>query len=480
MKELKGNSVNNKSSLCILMIVCFFVAFLLVPPTVHAALYSTDLGFVTSDQNMWGGGAAVVLEDTIPIGLSWGQPDPLSFHVGDTKEITLPSGCFFGVCWPSVPLGETGAELGGSTDGYIGIEAGYMIDSGSINASYQADVVLTYPDPGTVSPGETFTISSEVIGPNAGFDTNFPEVQAYVDLVFDVYADLYGKAVVLGVGPDFDVTLIDVDITQEIIGFNRDGNGLLTLFGIDTGVVGGEIDLEYGDFTVTLPDIETISTMTGPNTYESAGETNFLELGIDVDKIATDIICSALLLPPGSIALSGDIEGILSYDILDIDVGAELDILQNFLFEPELMISLTTSYGNEYTFAAGDSIDLVMGDSLLGITPTYTLNNTFTNRTSLSIVPEIELAILSASAFGLFDIGPLWEDEFQANIFPPIPVYNHNFSLDFDPNTTARFDIAPLTGPGTEPVPEPATILLLGSGLIGLAGFGSRKKQKIN
>jgi hypothetical protein len=39
-------------------------------------------------------------------------------------------------------------------------------------------------------------------------------------------------------------------------------------------------------------------------------------------------------------------------------------------------------------------------------------------------------------------------------------------------------DIAPLSGPGSPPVPEPSTMILLGSGLIGLAGFARRKFKK--
>jgi len=451
---------------------------------------------------MWGAGSSVTISDSYTEGLSWNESFSVDATIGGVT-VVFPGGCLpswlGGACWPAQTIDTTtGAQLSAESDGYIGIEAGYAIDSGSINASYPVAVELTYPDPSTVSPGETFTISSEyAVDPTAGFDTNFAEIEAYVDAVFDVYAHVDADAYLAGSNIyDISPTLIDQEFTMEVVGFNRDGDGQLSILG-DDYALGEEVQLtKYTDMKITIPDIETTSTESPPDsdTYTSTGETEFLQMGWDYDTMATQAIynlLSAAGVPASAITaicpdsfLAGDILDFIYYDILDIDLGLEWDIMQSFLWEPELIIKLATSNGEEYTFAAGDSIELEMPDSGFDITPTFVLNNTFTNNTDLAIVPEIELTYLDFS-IPLFDlyVGPYPTDgplELPIDIFPPINVYNGSFPLGFDPFTMASFSIAPLTGPGAEPIPEPATMLLVGSGLIGLAGLGRRKKQKAN
>ena len=360
---------------------------LILPLAGHAALYESQLNFESNDQSMWMSGDAWQL--------NWRQDIPLyswdyTFESG--KSLAIPQ------LIPFVdPLPQF--SVYGHTDGNFGVSPYVNIDSGSVDANYNLSVSIETPDANTVSPGEAFTISTTYTSLGTGsYTTNFPEVRAGVDILFDTHAsagvNLYDgyrcgflnadscwrqsatdtwEFVGLTVDPDegiaanalgipigpFDADLI-YDDEGRIPGlqFHNDTISLLGLAEVDlldARSLGG-----YADISLNVPDINTTGEeATG---FVSEGEDDLFRFSVDADKIALDIVdkviqaaIAAGTAGAGSGALAidfPDLEGSsnlepiigetlaslipieLSYNILDIEPFLDIDVHQAFAFTP--------------------------------------------------------------------------------------------------------------------------------------------------
>jgi hypothetical protein len=227
-----------------------------------------------------------------------------------------------------------------------------------------------------------------------------------------------------------------------------------------------------------LPDLNTVDTTPDPLTKnlfsDGTGEPPLLDVEVDLDLIAT----TALGLPPLSFEASLLGAGV-SATLLDVLVGAELKVVQEFTFDPMLMATLEFSDGQSETFEVGSDVVFDVPDGDVTVTPTLFLANTFTSKTFLRVDPTFDLELLAAAlmadfpgvvnGLGIPDVDLMFGPLFELHKFlegPRVAVFNESWALPFDLVVASAFIME---------VPEPGTVLMLAIGLIGVAGFRGRR-----
>lgn len=504
---------------------CLVLLALLCARTVVAGPVTySNLVFDTSGQSMWGPGNAPGFDETLPLIASWNTPTAtIGTILGNKDTVIIPgtdavttkvyepkiwvptpsfshpfAGHYTGCgCWKTVTIipeippvtgdTRTGGIATARTYGEVGFQVGAKADSGSVDATVKFDAGLVVPD--VIVKNKPFSLNPDgTLLADSTFHTNSPEVSGKAEAVLGAQAELGGQVCFIGFGcsPDEDTATTTIGFptkTLEIVSFNDvDSPGQIKVLGVlDPAAFqfGQPIDVplntpgvNFGNVTVSVPHIDATGAINADGAKLSGGgESDFLALKADIDGL----ILNAFGLPAVlGASLNAGIFNV-SYDLIDVEYGPTLQMLQDFEMTPTLMVDLGFSHPvnidgvgvADHWSGVWNSLPLIslLDSTDVLVTPDFYVDVLFKNSTSLGVAGDFLLSVLSASfsleAYGLSldvgSLGPLFEIPHRDDLFDFPPLFLNTFSLGgFDHVAGEPFALR-LTS-----VPEPGTLFLVG------------------
>lgn len=329
------------------------------------------------------------------------------------------------------PVSDTvGGGLEFNVNGEVGVGITVTGKNGEVNVTYPMNVVLTYPDPRTLRPGDTFTIhSSFARSGNGTLSTSAPDFgfklrgilsgTLGIDAAIWYPGPLDSRVTLLEpTGVDLSTTIFDTDFPgfKEVVGATGD-------FSLFDGVVEG---------TYKFPSVKATGGNGPGSSLVASGSDEF----IHVEASITEAILLAVTGAPIDLQGSDSIfDGALSYEysLLDLYLGGGFSLLQNFEFNPKPLVSLQLSNGETKTFYVGDSITLTMPAPAPGavandltLAPTFTTEGTVRNKSDLRATVGLYFEPLT---LGLgVHVGPVDFDETWSP-FGTITIFEEQFDV---------------------------------------------------
>jgi len=430
---------------------------------------------------------------------------------------------------------RTGAKASANLNGKIGAEVGYLLDGGSIGASFDYNAQALVPDRGEVGIGESFSLNPTSTWKDGEIDTQSPTAEAYASAYVDLDLTVSGEACAIGLGcTSGSKKIIDTGpSTQELVSI--DPGGITFLDGFVPGVeikaplFNQTSTVEVGisppltpKVSVTITETEADGTpKTNPDGTpkktkigvsipvgisvdvaeasiqfpEATGSAGLSGNKIDLDtqsdfvKVFADVDTLIPVIPPGGVNLEVGPLGV-SLNAYDLKVGPTMDVFQDFEVTSDLFVDFLFDKDVE---VAG--VGLTRGWSGLWenlpdfkvfertvFTPVFSVISALTNQTGLTFGFEAVAKLFEVGVgIGLGPIsisgtlGPLFEKSIPfAEDFASISLFDKSFALEgFNAVRGASFVVDP-TSPPTVPVPPAA--FLFASGLALLRSGGRRRE----